>query len=69
MRSDDRPMLARECAPLVGASVSCLYRMARKNIVPCHRTGVQGRGVRFIPKEVRQALQQRPAWTPSAHNI
>ncbi len=62
MMNDERPMLARNCAQMVGTSVSCLYRMARQNIVPCHRVGVRGRGVRFIPKEVRQALQARPAW-------
>lgn len=64
MSLDETPMLARECAPLVGTSVSCLYRMARQNIVRVIRTGVKGRGVRFIPREVRQAMQQRPAWTP-----
>lgn len=62
MLHQEKPVLARECAPLVGASISSLYRMARQNIVPCHRTGVRGRGVRFIPEEVRQALQGRPAW-------
>lgn len=65
MDQDDTPLLARECAPLVGSSVSCLYRMARRNIVPCHRTGVKGRGVRFVVREVRQALQERPAWEPA----
>jgi predicted DNA-binding transcriptional regulator AlpA len=65
MSPEDHPILARECAPLVGTSISCLYRMARQNIVPCHRTGVKGRGVRFVPKEVRQALQGRPAWSPN----
>lgn len=65
MNHEDHPVLARECAPLVGTSVSCLYRMARHNIVPCHRTGVKGRGVRFVPSEVRQALLERPAWEPT----
>jgi|CXWL01.1.fsa_nt_gi predicted DNA-binding transcriptional regulator AlpA len=66
---EDKPVFARQCAPMVGTSPGELYRMARKNIVPCQRTGVKGRGVRFIPKDVRLALQQRPAWAPSAHNI
>jgi predicted DNA-binding transcriptional regulator AlpA len=65
MIQDETPIHARDCAPLVGASVSSLYRMARQNIVPCHRTGVKGRGVRFVPKEVRQALQNRAAWSPN----
>jgi hypothetical protein len=38
--------------------------MARQKIVPCQRTGVKGRGVRFVPRDVRQALQDRPAWMP-----
>jgi excisionase family DNA binding protein len=55
---------ANECASLVGTSVSCLYRMARQNLIPVQRTGVKGRGVRFVPSEVKAALAARPAWTP-----
>lgn len=66
MAHQEKAVFARECASLLGASVSSLYRMARQNIIPCHRTGVRGRGVRFIPEEVRQALQRRPAWKAEA---
>lgn len=62
MSADKMPILARECAAKVGTSISCLYRMARRNIIPCHRVGVSGRGVRFVVREVREALQNRPAW-------
>jgi|CXWL01.1.fsa_nt_gi hypothetical protein len=62
MTKDDVPVLARECAPLVNTSVDELYRMARLNIVPVQRTGVKGRGLRFVPTEVRAALAARPAW-------
>lgn len=65
MDRDDMPMQAKECAPRVGTSLSSLYKMARQKIVPCQRTGVKGRGVRFVPRDVRQALQDRPAWMPA----
>lgn len=56
------PTSARECAPFVRTSPAVLYRMARAGLVPCLRTGVTGRGVRFIPAEVREALAARPVW-------
>ena len=56
------PVLARECAPLVNTSVDELYRMARLNIIPVQRTGVKGRGLRFVPREVKAALAARPVW-------
>lgn len=58
----ERSLSAQKCAPLVGTSVSALYKMARHGIVPCLRNGIAGRGVRFIPSEVKAALQARPAW-------
>ena len=58
----DCPLSAKECAPLIGTSVSSLYKMARLDLVPCLKTGVQGRGIRFIPSEVKAALAARPAW-------
>lgn len=62
MVNDEMPVKARECAPMVGTSLSCLYRMARQSLIPVHRTGLAGRGVRFIPRDVRAALAARPAW-------
>lgn len=53
---------AQECAPLVGCKPSSLYKMADAGIIPCLRTGLMGRGIRFIPSEVRAALKTRPAW-------
>jgi hypothetical protein len=61
----DSPLSARECAPLIGTSVSALYKMARLDLVPCLKTGVCGRGLRFIPNEVRAALRQRRQWSKS----
>jgi len=59
---------AQECAPLVGSTASTLWRMADQGLVPCLRTGLTGRGIRFIPSEVRAALQARPAWVdPAPH--
>jgi len=69
MSRDETPVLARECAPLVGSSISALYRMAQRKIIPCVRTGVRGRGLRFIPREVRQALQERPAWSKATRAV
>ncbi len=65
MNQNGKPVPARECAPLVGASINCLYRMARQNIIPCQRLGIRGRTLRFVPQEVQRALQQRPAWEPA----
>jgi hypothetical protein len=62
---DEIPLFAQDCAPRVGTSKSALLRMGREGIVPCIRTGVKGKGVRFVPRDVRQALQDRPAWSPS----
>ena len=53
---------AQECAPLVGTTASTLWRMAEQQLIPCLRTGLTGRGIRFIPSEVRAALKARPAW-------
>ena len=58
----EKAVTAKECAPLVGSTASCLWRMAEKNLIPCLRTGISGRGVRFIPSEVREALRARPVW-------
>ena len=55
---DEKPVSARECAPLVGTSVSSLYRMARLSLVPHLKTGVHGRAVRFIPREVLAVLRR-----------
>jgi predicted DNA-binding transcriptional regulator AlpA len=61
-------LTAQECAPLIGVTASTLWRMAERGLVPCLRTGVAGRGLRFIPSEVRAALRARPAWTdPASH--
>ena len=69
MSEEEAPVLARECAAQLETSVSSLYRMARAGIVPCIRVGMQGRGVRFVPKEVRQALANRPAWSSQTAHI
>jgi hypothetical protein len=59
---------AQECGPLVGTTASMLWRMAEQNLIPCLRTGLSGRGIRFIPSEVRAALKARPAWVdPAPH--
>jgi len=59
---------AQECAPLVGTTTSTLWRMAEQNLIPVLRTGLSGRGLRFIPSEVRAALRARPAWVdPAPH--
>lgn len=66
--SSDLPMeqelalTAQECAPLVGTTPSTLWKMAERNLVPCLRTGLKGRSIRFLPSEVRAALKARPAW-------
>ena len=59
---------AQECAPLVGSKASTLWRMAEQGLVPCLRTGLTGRGIRFIPSEVRAALKARPPWIDPAGN-
>jgi hypothetical protein len=59
-------LTAQECAPLVGSTISSLYKMADLGIVPCLRTGISGRGIRFLPSEVRAALKARPAWVDPA---
>ena len=59
---DEPAVTAQECAPLVGTTPSTLWKMAERNVVPCLRTGLAGRGIRFIPSEVRAALKNRPAW-------
>jgi predicted DNA-binding transcriptional regulator AlpA len=69
MTNDVRLLRAHECAPIIGTSVSALYRMARYNIVPCRRTGLRGRGIRFSAQEVLRALENRPAWTRSDHSL
>lgn len=64
----EQALTARECAPLVGTTASTLWRMAEERVIPCLRTGITGRGIRFIPSEVRAALKARPAWTdPAPH--
>lgn len=62
MNQEERPILAKQCASLVNTSVDELYRMARIGIIPVQRTGVRGRGLRFVPSDVRAALAARPAW-------
>lgn len=59
-------LTAQECAPLVGTTPSTLWKMADLGIVPCLRTGITGRGIRFLPSEVRAALKARPAWVDPA---
>ncbi len=63
--SHEQAVPAHVCAPLVGSSISGLYRLAKAGSVPCLRVGVRGRGLRFIPSAVRQALQKRSAWSNS----
>jgi len=59
---------AQECGPLVGTTASTLWRMAEQGLIPCLRTGITGRGIRFLPSEVRAALRARPAWVdPAPH--
>jgi predicted DNA-binding transcriptional regulator AlpA len=60
---------AQECAPLVGSTASTLWRMADRGLIPCLRTGLTGRGIRFIPSEVRAALKARPAWQDPAPHL
>ena len=61
-------MTAQVCAPLVGTSVSTLFKMAEKGLLPVLRTGLTGRSLRFIPSEVIAALRARPAWVdPAKH--
>ena len=62
----EHAVTAQVCAPLVGSTISSLYKMADLGIVPCLRTGISGRGIRFIPSEVRAALKARPAWIDPA---
>lgn len=57
---------ARECAPLVGSTAATLWRLAEQGVIPCMRVGISGRGIRFIPSEVRAALKARPAWIDPA---
>ena len=72
--SSDKPtetelaVTAKECAPLVGVTAPQIWRLAERGIIPCLRTGITGRGLRFLPSEVRAALRSRPAWTdPASH--
>lgn len=65
MEPREEAVSAKQCAPLVGTSVSALYKCARAGIVPCLRPGVRGRALRFLVSEVRKALESRMAWTPS----
>lgn len=59
---------AQECGPLVGTTASTLWRMAVQGLIPCLRTGLSGRGIRFIPSEVIAAMRARPAWVdPAPH--
>lgn len=58
----EKAVPAHVCAPLVGSSVSALYKLAKAGAVPCLRVGPKGRGVRFVPSAVRLSLQARPAW-------
>lgn len=64
--SMESPVTARECEPRVNTPSTMLYRMARQGLIPCIRTGLSGRGVRFIPSEVLAALRARPAWEDPA---
>jgi predicted DNA-binding transcriptional regulator AlpA len=64
--SVEKALTARECAPLVGAATSSLYRGVRAGVIPCLRIGTSGRSIRFIPSEVREALRTRQAWVNPA---
>jgi predicted DNA-binding transcriptional regulator AlpA len=65
---EENAVTAHECAPLVGAAASSLYRGVRQGVIPCLRIGTSGRSIRFIPSEVRAALRARPAWVDPASN-
>jgi predicted DNA-binding transcriptional regulator AlpA len=64
--SKERALTARECAPLVGAAASSLYRGVRAGVIPCLRIGTSGRSLRFVPSEVLAALRSRPSWVDPA---
>ena len=66
--SVEKAMTAHECAPIVGAAASSLYRGVREGVIPCLRIGTTGRSIRFLPSEVLKALKDRPAWVdPASH--
>jgi predicted DNA-binding transcriptional regulator AlpA len=62
----EKALTARQCAPLVGAAASSLYRGVRAGVIPCLRIGTSGRSLRFIPSDVRRALASRPTWVDPA---
>ena len=64
--SVEKALTARECAPLVGAAASSLYRGVRAGVIPCLRIGTTRRSLRFVPSEVRLALASRPSWVDPA---
>jgi hypothetical protein len=53
---------AQDLASQLKTPTSVVYRMAKLGLIPCLRTGMTGRGIRFIPSEVRAALKNRSAW-------
>lgn len=55
-----RLLRAREISALTGIPAGCLYRMAKKRLIPTYRVGAKMRGLRFRSDEVLQAIA-RPA--------
>ena len=62
----EKAVTAQQCAVLVGAAASSLYRGVRAGVIPCLRIGTTGRSLRFVPSEVRRALASRPSWVDPA---
>ncbi|NOS83150.1 MAG: hypothetical protein HOP32_16370 [Nitrospira sp.] len=44
-----------------GFPVGTIYRMAKAGLIPCYRTGVTKRGIRFNRDEVLRAIRQPAA--------
>jgi hypothetical protein len=42
----------------IGLPTGTTYRLARLGLIPCYRTGLKMRGVRFCVEEVLAALRQ-----------
>ena len=59
----ERKLVTAEAVESIGIRRSTLYRMVKEGKVPCYKTGVKGRGVRFDVDEVLAALRQ-PAKQP-----
>jgi hypothetical protein len=53
-------MTARQMFEAHGIPPGMAYRLAKAGIIPSYKMGVKGRGIRFNPEEVLQALR-RPA--------